>query len=120
MGNAGCCASPWWLAWLLAVAALCGIFSFYYIKYEGIVDQRLKQPLFANTAKIYAAPREVRPGQKLSVQLIANELREAGYTDDDGASKNSPLGTYQRGAAAASPCIPARSRITAPDRRRFT
>ena len=32
---------------------------------RAIVDERLKQPLFAETAKIYAAPREVRPGQKL-------------------------------------------------------
>ena len=32
------------------------------------MDERLKQPIFANTAKIYAAPREVRPGQKLTVR----------------------------------------------------
>jgi penicillin-binding protein 1B len=70
-----------------------GVFWFYYFKYEGIVDTRLKQPLFAQTAKIYAAPREVRAGQKLNVQLIANELREAGYTSDE-AAKTSPLGTY--------------------------
>jgi penicillin-binding protein 1B len=73
--------------------ALFGVFGFYYFKYEGIVDARLKQPLFAQTAKIYAAPREVRPGQKLGIQLLANELREAGYTSDD-AAKSSPLGTY--------------------------
>ncbi len=60
------------------------------------MDERLKQPMFANTAKIYAAPREVRPGQKLSVHLIANELREAGYTAD-GAAQASPLGTYSEG-----------------------
>ena len=45
------------------------VFTFFYIKYARIVDERLKQPIFANTAQIYAAPREVRPGQKLSVQL---------------------------------------------------
>ncbi len=77
----------------LAAVALVGVSSFYYIKYEGIVDQRLKQPLFAQTAKIYAAAREVRPGQQLGPQLIANELREAGYTDDT-AAKKSPLGTF--------------------------
>ena len=70
-----------------------GVCSFYYLKYEGIVNERLKQPLFAQTAKIYAAPREVRPGQKLGIELISNELREAGYTGDD-AAKKSPLGTY--------------------------
>jgi penicillin-binding protein 1B len=82
---------------LLGVAvvtvAVVGVFTFYYYKYEGIVDARLKQPLFAETAKIYAAPREVRPGQKLGMQLITRELREAGYTTDD-AAKASPLGTY--------------------------
>jgi penicillin-binding protein 1B len=78
----------------LAVFLLSG---FYYFKYQRIVDERLKQPLFANTAKIFAAPREVRPGQKLSIHLLANELREAGYSPD-GASQLSPLGTYTEGA----------------------
>jgi penicillin-binding protein 1B len=73
------------------------VFAFYYIKYQHVVDERLKSPLFANTAKIYAAPREVRPGQKLSVDLIANELREAGYSTD-GASQTSPMGTFSQGA----------------------
>jgi penicillin-binding protein 1B len=72
------------------------VFGYYYVKYQHIVDERLKQPIFASTAKIYAAPREVRPGQKLSVKLIANELREAGYSAD-GASQTSELGTYSEG-----------------------
>jgi penicillin-binding protein 1B len=70
--------------------------GWYYFKYQHIVDERLKQPIFANTAKIFAAPREVRPGQKLSVRLIANELRQAGYSPD-GASPASPLGTFSEG-----------------------
>ena len=68
-------------------------FAYFYHKYQGIVDLRLKQPIFANTAKIFAAPREVRPGQKLSIRLLSNELRSAGYTTD-GSSQPSPLGTY--------------------------
>lgn len=79
---------------VLAVG-LC-IFWILYIKYTGVVNERLKQPIFENTAKIFAAPREVRPGQKLSVKLIANELREAGYTTD-GASQPSQLGTFSQG-----------------------
>ncbi len=70
--------------------------GWYYFKYQHIVDERLKQPIFANTAKIFAAPREVRPGQKLSVHLIANELRQAGYSPD-GTSPASPLGTFSEG-----------------------
>jgi penicillin-binding protein 1B len=72
------------------------VFAFYYIKYQHVLDERLKSPLFANTAKIYAAPREVRPGQKLSVDLIANELREAGYSPD-GSAQDSPMGTFSEG-----------------------
>jgi penicillin-binding protein 1B len=70
--------------------------TYLYVKYERIVDERLQQPIFASTAKIYATPREVRPGQKLTVQLIANELREAGYTAE-GSAKTSQLGTYSEG-----------------------
>ena len=78
---------------------------------QGIVDERLKQPLFANTAKIYAAPREVRPGQKLTVQLhrqrtargrLHRRRRVAAFA----------AGHLQRRRAAASRCTPARSRIT--------
>jgi penicillin-binding protein 1B len=61
------------------------------------VDARLKEPLFANTAKVFAAPREVRPRQKFSIHLIATELREVGYTPD-GATQASQLGTYSEGA----------------------
>jgi penicillin-binding protein 1B len=72
------------------------IFGYFYIAYRHIVDDRLKEPIFANTAKIYAAPREVRPGQKFTVRLIANELHTAGYSAD-GASQTSELGTYKEG-----------------------
>jgi penicillin-binding protein 1B len=86
---------------LLAVASVALVVlvvgGYYYFKYQSIVNDRLNQPIFANTAKIFAAPREVRPGQKLTVTLIANELREAGYTSD-GASQESPLGTFSEGA----------------------
>jgi len=83
---------------LCAVVFVIGfsVLGFFYLKLGRIVDERLKQPIFANTAKIYAAPREIRPGQKLTIKLIANELREAGYTGD-GAAQASPLGTYSEG-----------------------
>ena len=90
--------SSWLVRGVIAVVLLAGIagfvvFSYYYNKYARIVDDRLKQPLFANTAKIYAAPREVRDGQKLSAHLIAAELRQAGYTVD-GLAHPSQMGTF--------------------------
>ena len=43
---------------LLTVGAVAligfSIFGYFYIKYQHVVDERLKQPIFATTAKIYA------------------------------------------------------------------
>ncbi|WP_260704974.1 transglycosylase domain-containing protein [Edaphobacter flagellatus] len=65
-------------------------FGYLYFKYERIVDDRLKNgPIFANVSQIYAAPREVRDGQKLTASAIASDLRRAGY------NSNPQLGTYQ-------------------------
>jgi penicillin-binding protein 1B len=102
-----------WKAWVsslllvalgvLLVGATIGfsIFGYYYFKYKSIVDARLNQPIFANTAKIFAAPREVRPGQKLTVRLIANELHAAGYSEA-GASQPSQMGTYSENPQSIS------------------
>lgn len=83
----------------IVVLFFVGVFTFYYFKYQHIVDERLEKPLFANTAKIYAAPREVRPGQKLTASFVAQELRSAGYTED-GANPASPMGTYSLNAGS--------------------
>jgi penicillin-binding protein 1B len=82
----------------LGVVAACVLLfvcvgTYYNIKYGRVVDERLKRPIFADTAKIFAAPREVRPGQKFTVRLIADELRAAGYAAE-GDAKASELGTY--------------------------
>jgi penicillin-binding protein 1B len=81
-----------------AVALLLGImvFSFYWTKYGHIVDDRLQHPLFTQTASIYAAPEEVRPGQKLTPSDVVSELQQAGYTVD-GQGTPSPMGTYSAG-----------------------
>jgi len=74
----------------LVFAAICAIvFGIFYIKYEKIVDERLASgPIFANVSQIYAAPREVRVGQHLTVEFIAQDLRRAGY------NANPQLGTF--------------------------
>ena len=78
---------------LLGFLVCWSIFGYYYIKYEHIVDERLQKPLFEQTAKIYAAPTEVRVGQKLSARAVALELRDAGYSSD-GDRERSRMGTY--------------------------
>ncbi len=66
-------------------------FSYFYIKYDRIIEKRFRTPVFANSAKIYALPRTVRDGEKIEPKEIAAELRRAGYSDKDGESK---LGTF--------------------------
>jgi penicillin-binding protein 1B len=74
------------LACLLLGTCVLGVF---YFKYQSMVDERLASgPIFANVAQIYAAPREVRVGQRLTVSFIAQELRRAGY------NSNPQLGSY--------------------------
>ncbi len=79
---------------LLLTLVVCeSIFGYYYYQYRHIVDERLQKPLFEQTAKIYAAPKEVRVGQKLTPETIAQELRDAGYSGDSDRER-SRLGTY--------------------------
>lgn len=66
------------------------IFGYFYNYYQKVVDDRLNNgPLFSATAQIYAAPREVRPGQELTVATIAQDLHKAGY------NANPNLGTFR-------------------------
>jgi penicillin-binding protein 1B len=82
------------VAFLIVFTVLFGFVSFYYIKYQKIVDQRMSGQIFANNAKIYAQPRSVRVGQKADVKEISNYLRHAGYTEV-GEAGQSKLGTYR-------------------------
>ncbi len=88
----------------LALVLVAGgsLFAYVYFKYKNIVDERLTQPLFENTAKIYAAPREVRPGQKLTAQSIGQELRDAGYSEDGASGTPSPMGHFSESAGSIS------------------
>jgi penicillin-binding protein 1B len=81
-------------AFLIISLVLFGVFSYYYIKYQKIVDKRFYGPIFANSAKIYAQPREVRIGQKADPHEISNYLRHAGYTEA-GEQGKSKFGVYR-------------------------
>ena len=69
------------------------IFGYYYFQYRHVVDGWMQKPLFQQTAKIYAAPKEVRIGQKLTPQTVAQELRDAGDSGD-GDRDRARMGTY--------------------------
>jgi penicillin-binding protein 1B len=71
---------------------LCAWSSYYYLKYDHIIDQRFKGPVFSSSATIYALPRAVKVGEKVDPHEIAIQLRRAGYAENDGKA---PMGSYR-------------------------
>jgi penicillin-binding protein 1B len=80
------------IAFLSMSLLVVGFFAYWYVKYDRIIEQRFRGPVFASSAKIFAAPPVVRVGTKLTVAEIAAELRHAGYSEKEGES---PLGSYR-------------------------
>ena len=68
-----------------------GSFSYFYVKYDRVIEKRFRSPLFSNSAKIYAQPRSLRPGEKADAREIAAELSRAGYS---ASSNQSSMGSY--------------------------
>ena len=71
---------------LVAALGVGGVLCYFYIKYDRIIEQRFRSPVFSNSAKIYALPRTVHDGDKLDAKEIAGFLRRAGYSDKEGQS----------------------------------
>jgi penicillin-binding protein 1B len=68
-----------------------GVFSYFYVKYDHVIAKRFSNPIFSNSARIYAIPKTVRPGQTLQAKAIAADLRHAGYSEN---TDTSPMGSY--------------------------
>ena len=86
--------NPWGRAFLLAftISATLGVgaFTYYYVKYARIIEDKLKNGPFANTSILYASPRPVMLGDRTQPGEIADYLRRAGFSE---ASTNR-LGWY--------------------------
>ncbi len=80
------------LGFLSVSLVVVGVFAYWYVKYDRIIEQRFRGPVFASSAKIFASPHVVRVGSKLTLSEIAAELRHAGYSEKDGESQ---LGSYR-------------------------
>ena len=65
-------------------------FTYYYVKYSRLIDQKLRAGPFINTSKIFAAPKVVGVGDDISPAEIVLELRRSGYTE----SRGNPMGWY--------------------------
>ncbi len=71
----------------LALISLSVSFVNSYRSYAKIVDARLARGYLISRTGIYAAPRTLRPGQRLSREALAIALRRAGYLDGENASE---------------------------------
>ena len=80
------------VAFLILAVSFTVLFSYFYIKYDRIIERRFRTPVFSNSAKIYALPRTVRDGEKIDAKEIATELRRAGYSDKE---DQSTLGSFR-------------------------
>lgn len=72
---------------VLALVSLGVFFINSYRSYAKIVDGRLARGYLVSHAGIYAAPRTLRPGQKLSREELAKALGRAGYLEGENASE---------------------------------
>jgi len=80
------------LVFVLLATVSASVFTYYYIQFDRIIDQRFKGQVFSNSAKIYAIPHAVHVGEKIGPKEVAAELRHAGYTDKEGQSL---MGSYR-------------------------
>src|SRR5882672_8178753 len=72
---------------VLGLISLSAFFVHSYRSYAKIVDGRLAHGYLTSRAGIYAAPRTLRAGQRISPAELAAALRRAGYVENDDASE---------------------------------
>jgi penicillin-binding protein 1B len=66
---------------------------YYYNYYSKVIDRKLSGEIFKNTARIFAAPYRIYPGQKLSPDEVVMRLQRAGFDNAD--KGGSDEGAYQ-------------------------
>src|SRR2546425_2435975 len=72
---------------LLAAIAVSTVLVRSYRSYARVVDQRLARGYLTSRGGIYAAPRTLRRGQKLTRNGLALALRRAGYIESDAVTE---------------------------------
>jgi penicillin-binding protein 1B len=75
---------------ILALSVGVGIFTYYYVKYGRMIEDKLAAGPFATTSRLYAAPRPVVVGDDAQLPEITAYLRSCGYTE----SITSSVGWY--------------------------
>ena len=84
-------------AFALFSVVIIGIFSFFFIKYDRMIEERFRGPVFTTSARIFARPHTVRPGEKIQAHEIAALLRRSGYSEigANGSGSDLDIGSYK-------------------------
>jgi penicillin-binding protein 1B len=82
-----------------------GVTLYYYQYYSRMIDRRLSGEVFQRTARLYATPARIYPGQKLTPDAVVARLQRAGYEPE--GSNHSGEGTYalSRGRVTITPLV---------------
>ncbi|MGO4884433.1 MAG: transglycosylase domain-containing protein [Bryobacteraceae bacterium] len=78
------------LAATIVAAAGLTVFVCYYVKFARLTEQRLRAGVFAGTLNIFAGPRVISVGDRLSLNDALAYLRENGYSE----SRSNPVGSF--------------------------
>src|ERR1051325_11150006 len=68
---------------VVSVVTTASAFAYLYSHYSKIVDARLASGYLTSRAGIYAAPRALRAGQRLTPERLGDALRRAGYVEGE-------------------------------------
>src|SRR5687767_5401437 len=68
---------------IVAVVATTAAFAYLYKHYSKVVDGRLASGYLTSRAGVYAAPRTLREGQRMTPEGLAEVLRRAGYVEGE-------------------------------------
>jgi len=81
-------------AFIITSTLALGVFAYFYVHFQKMIDQRMSGPVFNNSSKIYGQPRVISPGYRMTQKELADYLRRAGYTEvnEKGESR---LGRYR-------------------------
>lgn len=65
-------------------------FTYYYFRYSRLIETKLKEGPFAQTAMIFAAPKTLSVGDRVTLEEIVAQLKRSGYSE----SRSNPMGWY--------------------------
>src|SRR5215212_3398798 len=65
----------------LITVAVVAVLAYYYTVFSERIDKLLRGEVFTRSAGIYAAPKQVKAGEGLSVEDLVNRLKRAGYVE---------------------------------------